>query len=73
MDVGKIWSVTTLFTDSFLRANSKKRQNLLRMRTAHGIVILDKEVTYEIKKLKQVTSAVVGKNTLDLRSVGYRC
>ena len=43
------------------------------MQTANGIVTLDKEVTYEITKLKQVTSAVVGKNTPDQLSVGYRC
>ena len=43
------------------------------MQTANGIVTLDKEVTYEMKKLKEVTSAVVGKNTPDLLSVGYRC
>ena len=61
------------FTESFLRANSAKRNNPLRMQTANGIVTLDKEVTYEIKKLKEITSAVVGKNTPDLLSVGYRC
>ena len=43
------------------------------MQTANGIVTLDKEVTYEIQKLKEVTSAVVGENTPDLPSVGYRC
>ena len=43
------------------------------MHTANRIVTLEKEVTYEIKKLKEVTSAVVGKNTLDLLSVGYGC
>ena len=43
------------------------------MQAANGIVTLDKEVTYEIQKLKEVTSAVVCKNTPDLLSVGYRC
>ena len=43
------------------------------MQIANGIVTLDKEVTYEIKKLKEVTSAVVDKSTPDLLSVGYRC
>ena len=43
------------------------------MQTANGIVTLDKEVTYEIEQSKEVTSAVVGKNTPDLLSVGYRC
>ena len=61
------------FTEYVLRANSKKRKNPLRMQTANGIVTLDKELTYEIKKLKAVTSAVVCKNTPDLLSVGYRC
>ena len=43
------------------------------MQIANGIVTLDKEVTYEINQLKSMASAVVGKNTLDLLSVGYRC
>ena len=43
------------------------------MQTANGIVTLNTEVTYEIRKLKEITSAVVGKNTPDLLSVGYRC
>ena len=43
------------------------------MQTANGIVTLNTEVTYEIRKFKEITSAVVGKNTPDLLSVGYRC
>ena len=43
------------------------------MRTANGIVTQDKEVIHHKKKLEQVTSAVVGKNTPDLLSIGYRC
>ena len=43
------------------------------MQIANGIATLDKEVTYDMKKLKEVTSAVVGKNTPALLSVGYRC
>ena len=43
------------------------------MQTANGIVALEKEATYEIQKLKEVTSAVVGKNTPDLLSVCCRC
>ena len=61
------------FTEPFLRSSFKKRKNPLRMQTANGIVTLDKEVTYEIKKLQEVTSAVVGKNPPDLLSIGYRC
>ena len=34
------------FTESFLRANSNKRNHLLRMQTANGIATPDKEVTY---------------------------
>ena len=40
------------------------------MQTANGMVELTDEVTFEIAKLKQSTSAVVGEYTADLLSVG---
>ena len=43
------------------------------MQTANGIVELTNEITFDIEKLKQSTTAVVGKDTPDLLSVGYRC
>ena len=43
------------------------------MQTANGVVELTNEITFVIEKLKQSTSAVVGKDTPDLLSVGYRC
>ena len=46
------------FTESLLPATSKKRPNPLRTQAANGILTLDKEVTYDIRKFKQVTSAV---------------
>ena len=40
------------WNDPFLRANSNKRKNPLRMQAANGIVTLDNEVAYAINKLK---------------------
>ena len=43
------------------------------MQAANGIVDLTNVITFDIEKLKQSTTAVVGKDTPDLLSVGYRC
>ena len=43
------------------------------MQTANGVVELTNEITFDIEKLEQSTTAVVGKDTPDLLSVGYRC
>ena len=43
------------------------------MQTANWIVELTDEVSFETAKLKQSTTAVVGKYTPDLLPLGYRC
>jgi len=43
------------------------------MQTANGIVELANEITFDIEKLQQSTTAVIGKDTPGLLSVGYRC
>jgi hypothetical protein len=43
------------------------------MQTANGPVELDSEISFWLKKLKQKVNAVVGGDTPDLLSVGYRC
>ena len=43
------------------------------MQAANGIVELADEITLDIAKLKQSTTAVIGTYTPDLLSVGYRC
>ena len=45
----------------------------LMMQIANGIVELGRELTYNINKLQQSTNAVIGEDTPDLLSVGYRC
>ena len=40
---------------------------------ANGLVALKTEVCFNIRKLKQTTSAIIGGNMPDLLSVGYRC
>ena len=61
------------FSKEFLDTNSWKRVQPMRMQTANGIVELDSEVNFHIDKLKQSTNAVVGLDTPNLLSVGYRC
>ena len=60
-------------TDLFLSEHSVRRKNPIRMHTVNGIVELADEITFDIEKLRQSTTAVVGKDTPDLLSVGYRC
>ena len=50
-----------------------KRENPICMQTANGPVELDSESCFWLKKLKQQVNAVVGGDTPDLFSVGYRC
>ena len=43
------------------------------MQTANGVFEFTDEIAFDIAKLEQSTTAVVGKDTPDLLSVGYRC
>ena len=60
-------------TEECLTEHSVQRNYPIRMQTANGIVELTNEITFDIEKLKQCTTAVVGNDIPDLLSVGYRC
>ena len=70
---GKDMVSETTFTDELLAEHSVQRRHPIRMQTANGIVELTNEITFDIEKLQQSTTAVIGKDTPDLLSVGYRC
>ena len=70
---GKDMVSNSTFSDAYLADHSWKRTNPMRIQTANGIVELDTEVKYRIDKLKETTSAIIGGNTPDLLSIGYRC
>ena len=70
---GKDMVSDSTFSKEFLAKNSWKRETPLRIQTANGLITLDTEVDYRIDELQQTTSAIVGGNTPDLLSVGYRC
>ena len=61
------------FTPEFIEDHAYDRSRPLMMQTANGTVELGQELNYKIKKLQQTTSAVIGEDTPDLLSVGYRC
>ena len=55
-------------TEDFSTEHSVRRKYPIRMQTADGVVELTNEITFDIEKLKQSTTAVVGKDTPDLLS-----
>ena len=61
------------FTEEILSEYSVRRKHPIRMQTANGVVEFTNEITFDIEKLKQSTTAVVGKDRPELLSVGYRC
>ena len=70
---GKDMVSNTTFSEDFMARRCYKRENLICMQTANGPVELDSEISFWLKKLKQKVNAVVGGDTPDLLSVGYRC
>ena len=53
--------------------HSVRRQNPIRIQTANDVVEFTEEHIFDIEKLKQSITAVVGREAPDLLSVGYRC
>ena len=70
---GKDMVSESTFTEDLLTEHSVRRTNPIRMQTANGVVESTNEIIFDIENLEQSTTAVVGKDTPDLLSVGYRC
>ena len=64
---------SSTFSDELMVKHSWNRDNSICMQTANCPVELDSEVSFWLKKFKHRVNAVVGGDTPDLLSVGYRC
>ena len=69
---GKDMVGSDTFSRQFMNDNSWRRSVPLHMQTANGPLTLDTEVDFRIRKFGQTASAIVGKDTPNLLSVGHR-
>ena len=70
---GKDMVGANAFSKDYLRKNSWERNNPLMMQTANGVLKLKKEVDFRLDALRHDVSAIIGGDTPNLLSVGYRC
>ena len=70
---GKDMVSESTVTEEIVSEHSVRRKHPIRMQTANGVVGLTNGITFDIQKLKQSITVVVGKDKPDFLSVGYRC